>query len=119
MFDVLVYLVENYFDEKDCPDPETLELKLKVAGFDGEDIGAALHWLSGLALCGATELPAAFATRHSFRSFVPAEEKQLSRECRGLLAFLESAGAIDPLRRELIIERSLALPQGRVDVEQL
>ncbi len=119
MFDVLVYLVENYFDEEDCPDPETLELKLKVAGFDGEDIGAALHWLSGLALTDATELPAAFAARHSFRSFVPAEEKQLSRECRGLLAFLESAGAIDPLRRELIIERALALPQGRVDVGQL
>lgn len=118
MFDVLVYLVENYVDEADCPDPDTLELKLKAAGFDGDDIGAALHWLSGLAVTGATELPATFAARHSFRSFVPAEEKQLSRECRGLLAFLESAGAIDPLRRELIIERALALPHGSVDLEQ-
>ena len=114
-----MYLVENYSDEEDCPDPEALELKLKVAGFDGDDIGAALHWLSGLAVTAATELPAAFAARHSFRSFVPSEEKQLSRECRGLLAFLESAGAIDPLRRRLIIQRALALPHGGVDVKQL
>ena len=119
MFDVLAYLVENYVGEEDCPDPDTLELKLKAAGFEGEDIGAALDWLSGLAASEAAELPLAFAARHSFRSFVPAEEKQLSRECRGLLAFLESSGAIDPRRRELIIERALALPHGSVDVEQL
>ena len=75
--------------------------------------------LSGLALTRATALAAAFAARHAFRSFVPSEEKQLSRACCGLLAFLESAGTIDPLRRELIIERALALPRGSVDVEQL
>ena len=38
MFEILVYLVENYFDDQVCPDPDTLELKLKAAGFDGEDI---------------------------------------------------------------------------------
>lgn len=119
MFDVLVYLVENYFDDQVCPDPDALEIKLKAAGFDREDISEALQWLSGLAVSGGTELPDAFAERPSFRSFVASEQAQLSLECRGLLAFLESAGAIDPLQRELIIERALVSPTGNVDVEQL
>lgn len=119
MFDVLVYLVENYFDDQVCPDPDTLELKLKAAGFDREDISEALQWLSGLAASGGTELPEAFAARQSFRSFAESEVVRLSLECRGWLAFLESSGAIDPLQRELIIERALASPTGNVDLEQL
>ena len=119
MFDVLAYLVENYFDDRICPEPEALELKLKAAGFDGEDIGDALAWLAGLARSEASELPETFAARASFRSFVGPEESLLSRECRGLLVFLESSGAIDPLQRELIIERALALPEGAIDVYKL
>ena len=30
LFDVLAYLVENYFDDRICPDPDALELKLKI-----------------------------------------------------------------------------------------
>jgi Smg protein len=119
LFDILVYLVENYFDDQICPDPAALELKLKAAGFDGEDIDDALQWLSGLAVTGDTELPLAFAERASFRSFAPQEIARLSTQCRGLIAFLESSGVIDPLQRELIIERSLALPDGSIDVDRL
>ena len=52
MFEVLVFLVDNYFDGESCPDPEMLELKLKAAGFDGEEIGDALEWLAGLEASG-------------------------------------------------------------------
>ena len=119
LFDILVFLVENYFDEPACPDPGTLEIKLKAAGFDGEDIEDALQWLAGLAVSGPSQLPDAFARRSSFRSFAAPEVERLSRACRGLLSFLESSGVIDPLQRELIIERSLALPDGSVDADKL
>lgn len=119
MFEILVYLVENYFDDQVCLDAETLELKLKAAGFDGEDITDALAWLAGLSDAAGTELPSDFAQRPSFRSFASAEEARLTRETRGFLAFLESSGVIDAVQREQIIERSLALPDGEVDVEKL
>lgn len=119
LFEILVYLVENYFDDQMCPDPETLELKLKAAGFDGEDITDALDWLAGLSDTGGTELPADFAERSTFRSFAVAEEARLSPETRGFLAFLESSGVIDAVQREQIIERSLAFPEGDVDVEKI
>ena len=119
MFEILVYLVENFFDNHRCPGPDALEIKLKAQGFDGEDISNALKWLAGLAVSAGSELPPAFADRPSFRSFVPGEVAHLSTECRGLINFLESAGVIDPLQRELIIERALALPEGDVDVGKL
>lgn len=119
MFEILVYLVENYFDDQMCPDPGSLELKLKAAGFDGEDITDALTWLAGLSDATGTELPPEFAGRPSFRSFASSEEARLTRETRGFLAFLESSRVIDAVQREQIIERSLALPDGEVDVEKL
>lgn len=119
VFDILVYLVENYFDEPACPDSGTLQIKLKAAGFDGEDIDDALEWLAGLAPTGPSQLPAGFASRLSFRSFADREEARFSRACRGFLAFLESSGVIDPLQRELIIERALALPEGSLDADKL
>ena len=119
MFEILVYLVETYYDTQTCPEPDALELKLKAAGFDGEDIDDALKWLEGLAVSGDSGLPQGFAERQSFRSFAPVESIQLSTECRGFLAFLESSGVIDPLQRELIIERAIALPEGQVDVGQI
>jgi Smg protein len=119
VFDILVYLVETYYDTANCPEPDALELKLKAAGFDGEDIDDVLSWLSGLAVGAESALPEAFAQRASFRSYAPAEAARLSPECRGLLEFLESSGVIDPLMRERIIERALALPEARIGTDEL
>jgi Smg protein len=118
MFEVLAYLFDTWYDAESCPDPDTLEIKLKAAGFDSEEIGDALDWLSGLAVTAETELPEAFAERESFRAYVGEETRRLSAECRGLLQFLESAGVVDPLQREIIIDRAVALPEGEMDIEK-
>ena len=39
MFDVLVYLFENYYQAEGYPDQDTLSRKLHAAGFENEDIG--------------------------------------------------------------------------------
>ena len=44
MFDVLVYLYENYGALHACPDPDSLSRKLTAAGFDDEEINEALAW---------------------------------------------------------------------------
>ena len=96
MFDILVYLVENYFDDQACPDPDTLELKLKVAGFDDEDINDALTWLAGLDDSAGSELPPEFALRATFRSYSVREEARLSRETRGFLYFWNPRASSTP-----------------------
>ena len=49
MFDVLVYLYENYWRPDACPEPAQLERKLSAVGFEKDEIQEALNWLDGLA----------------------------------------------------------------------
>jgi Smg protein len=49
MFDVLVYLYENYWRPDACPDHEQLTRKLSAVGFETDEIQEALRWLDGLA----------------------------------------------------------------------
>ena len=50
MFEVLVFVYENYWGGDDCPQPEHLERKLSAVGFEAQEIHEALTWLSGLSL---------------------------------------------------------------------
>jgi Smg protein len=50
MFDILVYLFENYYQAQAYPDFDTLERKLHAAGFENDDIHDALDWLNSLTL---------------------------------------------------------------------
>src|SRR5665647_2033712 len=48
MFEVLVYVYENYWQGDACPELPQLGRKLTAAGFDAEEIQEALVWLDGL-----------------------------------------------------------------------
>ena len=48
MFDVLVYLYENYWRPDACPDHRQLSRKLSAVGFESDEIQEALTWLDGL-----------------------------------------------------------------------
>jgi Smg protein len=119
MFDVLVYLYENYYRPDACPDADTLARKLSAAGFEGDEIDSALSWLSGLATVTQTTIPVAYADSTSFRIYVDVEYERLSAECIGFLSFLESAGVLNPLLREVVIERALATDETPVSLESL
>ena len=49
MFDVLVYLYENYWRPDACPDHDQLTRKLSSVGFESDEIQEALSWLDGVA----------------------------------------------------------------------
>ena len=119
MFDVLVYLYENYYRPDACPDADTLARKLSAAGFEGGEIDSALSWLSGLATITQTTVPVAYAESSSFRIYVDVEYDRLGAECIGFLSFLESAGVLNPLLREVVIERALATDETPVSLESL
>lgn len=116
MIDILVFLFENYQPDA-CPAPSVLAKKLSAAGFEADDISAALVWLDGL---GSQEPNIDPAAGHgSIRIYDEDEASRLTVESRGFIAFLEQQEAIDPALRELIIERALALPGDSVGMDRL
>ena len=119
MFDILVYLFENYYHTELYPDQDALARKLSAAGFEHDDISDALAWLQGLSANGIGTLPAALAQSTAFRGYAESEAAKLGVEGRGFLAFLESANVLTPLLREIIIERAMALTEDSVSIEKL
>ena len=117
MFDILVYLFETYHQPAACPEPSVLARKLTAAGFDQDDISAALGWLSGLErLAQDDSRPPGPG---SLRLYCAAELAKLSVPCRGFLSFLENAGAIDAVLREMIIQSAMVLPERVVSLGTL
>src|SRR5256885_8460766 len=87
MFDVLVYLFENYYQTETYPDQDTLERKLHAAGFENDDIQDALDWLNTLTDLPKEALPESLDARQSFRGYSTDEATKLSLESRGFIAF--------------------------------
>lgn len=119
MYDILVFLFENYFHAGAYPDQETLSKRLSAAGFDSRDISQALTWLNGLERVGRSGTRSNSLPSKGFRFYTEPELITLTAEARGFLLFLESAGVISVLQRELIIERVVALDEPAVDLDKV
>ena len=119
MFDVLVYLFENYFEAGNCPDPATLTRKLTMAGFEDDEITLALDWLSELSESDVNRYPVSLVESRSFRHFSAEEMEIIDTEGRGFILFLEQAGIINPLQRELLIERVIEMDGDYASLEKI
>ena len=117
MFEVLVYLYENYWRPDACPDHAQLTRKLASAGFENDEIEDALTWLDGLA--GAAQVCGNAPNPSSMRVYAPAEQEHLGEASIGFISFLESAGVLSPRLREMVVERAVAIPGGPVNLEDL
>ena len=53
------------------------------------------------------------------RIYSDLEHQRLDTGCRGFLQFLENAGVLDNVRRELVIDRVMALESEDVGLEDL
>ena len=94
MFDVLVYLYENYWRPDACPDHAQLTRKLSAMGFESDEIEEALTWLDGLATTAQSY--SGSQGDLSMRVYSPAEHEHLGEHCIGFVSFLESAGVLPP-----------------------
>lgn len=119
MFDVLVYLFESYIHADACPASDQLARKLSAAGFEDEEINEALDWLAGLRQVTETTQPCTAPTAGSMRIYADEELARLNPECRGFVSFLESAGVLDAGKRELIVERAMALGDFSITLNRL
>lgn len=136
MFEVLVFVYENYWRGDACPESAHLERKLNAVGFDAEEIQEALTWLSELNLAASglrppeskndESSPALPSTPTlvaqsplSMRVYSTAEQDHLGAECLGFVTFLEGAGVLPPHMREIVIDRAMAAPGHTVPLDDL
>jgi Smg protein len=117
MFDVLVYLYENYWRPDACPDHEQLTRKLSAVGFENDEIQEALSWLDGLAT--TSESYSGEQGDRSLRVFTPAEQELLGEDSIGFISFLESAGVLPPPMREMVIDRATAASVAPLQLDDL
>lgn len=123
MFDVLLYLFENYMSETPYLLPEEageLLEALEDAGFHDIDINKAFLWLKGLSPIETRSLESTVTlNQKAFRIFNPEEQIRLSRWSLGFLLVLEQLKLIDPYVRELILDRLIALEHFEIDTEKV
>ncbi len=117
MFEVLVYLYENYWRPDACPEAKQLSRKLSAVGFEPEEIQDALRWLDGLA--STAETCNSSPVQGSMRIYTEDEREVLDQDSVGFIAFLESAGVLPAPMREMVIDRALAVGSGSMDLEDL
>lgn len=117
MFDVLVYLYENYWRPDACPDHQQLSRKLSAVGFESDEIQDALRWLDGLATSADGRV--ADQRAESVRVYSDAECDLLGEDSIAFISFLESAGVLPPRMREMVIDRATAACVGPLDLDDL
>lgn len=131
MFEVLVFVYENYWRGDACPELPQLGRKLSAMGFEVEEIQQALAWLDGLNLAArnthvaATQeslaKPDQLATQspNSLRVYSVAEQDHLGADCLGFVSFLETSGVLPAHMREIVLDRAMATPGDPVSLDDL
>jgi Smg protein len=119
VFDVLVYLFENYYQNDASLDHDALARKLTAAGFENEDITDALDWLRTLSGAETRDFPEHFDDSLSFRGYSAEETAKITPDGLGFVAFLESARVLTPSLREVILERAMAVEADVVPLDKL
>ena len=123
VLDILIYVFDRYMldEAPEVPEREDLARDLACVGFAHENVERALDWLADLACVRERALldPAIDKSGRAVRIFSEAELTRLSTECRGFLLTLERLGVLQPLQREIVIDRMLALDADELDTEQL
>lgn len=136
MYEVLVFVYENFWSGQACPDRELLGRKLSTAGFEREEIQQALAWLEGLQVAAGGLLtpaeeerapreanrdlaPTWPASPGSLRLYTGQELEVLGPECLAFIHFLENSGALPPELREVVIDRALAIPAAPLHLDDL
>ncbi len=121
VFDVLLYLFENYIDtdELEKPDQDTLEIELELVGFPESEIHKAFQWLESMTVVGQQSTTEPSDQDVVMRHYTRQEQQRLTLECRGYLLFLEQVGVLDAGTREIVIERLFALDTDEIDLDQM
>ena len=121
VFDVLMYLFNNYLDDdyELNTDQDSLHSVLTLAGFEENQVQKAFDWLESLSHQDLPKDNKKTASTISHRIFNDREMEKLGTECRGLITYLEQADILDANDRELVIDRVMDLESDEIDIFQL
>jgi Smg protein len=117
IFDVLIYLFENYMEDEIelLPDTDIVRIELLEAGFEQIEVNKAFDWLESLTRQRAIKT----FVSPAFRIFCSQETARLDLECRNLIMFLEHSGILSSASREIVIDRAMALENEEISMEKL
>jgi len=119
MFEVLVFMFENYFANHSLPDDNILEQELSAAGFEKSDILGAFDWFQEMkSMLSDSDKHYSHAIT-AMRAFTNSELKRINMESRGFIIFLQQANVINDVERDLIIDRAMALKQTEIRIEEM
>ncbi|HAT41109.1 MAG TPA: hypothetical protein DCS87_05205 [Rheinheimera sp.] len=123
MFDILVYLFENYVHNESeiFINQADLTRELSKAGFHDDDIFKALRWLENLSKLQESHVKPYLtkASSNAVRLYTVQEQRKLDVECRGFLMFLEQINVLDLATREMVLDRVMELDSAEVTLEDL
>ena len=113
MLEVLMYLFDHYINNPKSPQEiseDDLTVELQQAGFNTDEINRAFDWLEDLEELQANDK--VFQSSASpVRLYNSEELLRLNKECLGFILLLEQLKILDPVTREMVIDRALALPE--------
>lgn len=124
MFDILMYLFENFIHNETemRVDQDELTEELVRAGFHHDEIYKALSWLEKLAALQESDINpylVKVSTSVVTRVYTPEEELRLDVACRGFLMFLEQINVLDLTTREMVIDRVMEIDSNEFCLEDL
>ncbi len=121
LLQALMFLFENYLeDTTDIVGDETeIANEMLQAGFAKTEINKALNWFDDLNCIKQSVAGKKPITQHALRAFTDYEMDKITSEARGYLLFLEQVNIMDPMSREVVIDRVMALEQSIVDLPEL
>ena len=122
MFDILMYLFENYIhsEMEVVVDHDELTDELTRAGFAHQEINKALGWLERLAELQDSQKPYLnVAPQASIRVFTDAEQARLDLQSQSFLMYLEHIGVLDFETREMVLDRMMKLDSKQFSLDDL
>lgn len=119
MFEVLVFMFENYLANHALPDNDVMQQELSEAGFEQPDILGAFDWFEEMKLMLATPDVSYSHTSTAMRAFTEKELLKIDTESLGFILFMQQASVINDVERDLIIDRAMALTQTEIRIEEI
>jgi Smg protein len=121
MFEVLMFLFENYIDSTNALkiDNKAIVVALENIGFGRYEIDRALSWLDGLNEVQTTIKSGPAITPLAMRYYLTHESECLGVEGKGFLFYLERLGILDPISREIVIDRVMALESAEITIPRI
>ena len=120
MFDLLIYMFENYLSSQNQLDFNNMTQELEAAGFDNDEIQKAFDWFSQLKLM-ADKIPlnSELEANDKIRIFTESELEKIACDGLGFILFLEQAKVLNSIEREIIIDRAMALSHNIISIDEV